>query len=323
MALKYMSLAVDNSPKELQPYLKKATPFVVKLAEFIELMVPILEKLYKQAMELWVKVEPYKPQLLIPAFAGFILCFFGGSFLTLIAAVEAWNMCGYETTSQCVHVLLEDLKVVVEENKKDDKKDDDNDGVADVTQISNAEMLSRKTLLFLRVVDPSRVTLALGGITSGLMAVVAALKLQFAKTIALGNAISIAIEKPADRFLLPHIEAVLPAEYKKWGKPLLSYIIKTAAVTVAWTVQRFVSAFHSALRGGLMLSRNVLTYLSEMKYVHINHEETYIDEIVGYSVALLGLFFQLFYGFGLPFPLNILLLPFTIAEYLLMALVSK
>lgn len=322
-AERYISLAIDNSPKQIQPYLKKATPFVLKLVDLIEILIPVLQKLHVQAMELWKKLEPYKPELLIPTFIGFVLCFFGGSFLTLIAAVEAWNMCGYESTSECLKVLWEDVKIVVEENKKDDKKDEDGDGVADVHQISNSEMLTRKTLLFLRVVDPNRVTAALGGITSGLMAVVAALKLQFAKTIALANAISVNLEKPADKHLLPHLEKLLPAEYKKWAKPVLHYSIKSVAVSVAWTLQRILSAVHSALRGGLMLSRNLLKYLSDMKYVHINPEETVLDEAVGYSVALLGLFFQLRFGYGLPFPLNILLLPFTIAEYILMAIVNK
>lgn len=72
-----------------------------------------------------------------------------------------------------------------------------------------------------------------------------------------------------------------------------------------------------------MFSRNILEYLSEMKYVQINHEETMLDEIVGYGLALVGLYFQLAFGFGLPFPLNILLFPFRIAEYVLIWLVNK
>ncbi len=94
-------------------------------------------------------------------------------------------------------------------------------------------------------------------------------------------------------------------------------------MSIAWTVQRILSAFHSALRGGLLFARNILSYLDEMKYLQIKHEETYLDEIVGYSLALLGLYFQLAWGFGLPFPLNILLFPFTIAEYVLIGLVTK
>lgn len=102
-----------------------------------------------------------------------------------------------------------------------------------------------------------------------------------------------------------------------------SYLCFFIAVSVAWTVQRILSAFHSAMRGGIVFSRNILAYLAEMKYVSINHEETYLDEIVGYGLAALGLWFQLAFGFGLPFPLNVILFPFTIAEYLLIAIISK
>lgn len=77
------------------------------------------------------------------------------------------------------------------------------------------------------------------------------------------------------------------------------------------------------MRGGLFFSRNVLEYLGQMGYVQINHEETLLDEFVGYGLAILGLWFQLSFGFGLPFPLNIILFPFTLAEYILIALVNK
>lgn len=178
MLMKYWSLAVDNSPKQIQPHLKKATPIVGKLIDFAEKMIPILEMVYAKIMEIWAKIEPYKPHLLTPAFMGFIMCFFGGSFLTLIAAVEAFNMCGYETTMDGINTLIESFKKVKKANKEDDKKDEDGDGVSDVLQISNGQLLARKTLLFLKVVDPNRVSEALTGIVTGGMAVVAALKLR-------------------------------------------------------------------------------------------------------------------------------------------------
>ena len=63
------------------------------------------------------------------------MCFFGGSFLTLIAAVEAYRMCGYDSTIKCINVILDDLKKVAAENKKDDKEDKDGDGIADTLQV--------------------------------------------------------------------------------------------------------------------------------------------------------------------------------------------
>ena len=112
-------------------------------------------------------------------------------------------------------------------------------------------------------------------------------------------------------------------DYKKWAKPVVHYAIKSFAISIAWTVQRVISAFHSAIRGGLMFTRNIIEYLREMKFMDINHEDTYLDEVIGYGIAALGFLVQVFYGFALPLPLSILLLPFTIAEYVLISLVSK
>lgn len=67
---------------------------------------------------------------------------------------------------------------VVEASKKDDDLDEDGDGVKDVKQISSQELITRKTLLFLKVLDPKRVTNALAAINAGGMAIVATLQLQ-------------------------------------------------------------------------------------------------------------------------------------------------
>ena len=53
-----------------------------------------------------------------------------------------------------------------------------------------------------------------------------------------------------------------------------------------------LSAFHSAIRGGLMISRNILDYLSQMNIIHTKHEDTMLDEALGYGVAVLGFLFQ-------------------------------
>jgi len=319
---KYVNTLSDYAPKQFQPQIQKAAPFIGQAVQKLEELIPVIHAYYLKALELWKKLEPYKPDLLIPSFIGLIMCFFGGSFLTLIAAVEAYRICGYETTLNCINTLISDFEKVVQANKKDDEVDDDNDGVPDVLQVSNKELAKRKVILFLKTVDPKRVTDALGGIHAGLLAVVATLKLEFAKTITLGHSIATTVEEPVHKYLLPYVIKLVPAEYHKWAKVVISYTIKSIAISIAWSLQRLVSSFHSAIRGGLMCSRNILVYCSKMGYANINHEDTYIDEIVGFALAIAGLFFQLRFGFGLPFPLNILLFPFSIAEYLLIWLIA-
>lgn len=304
-------------PAPLQPHLIKAAPFLGKAADLAVKVFMLLEDLYEQALVHYEKLRPYRLELLLPGLAGLIMCFFGGSFLTLIAAVEAYKMVGYESTAECVRQLYEDFQKVAAASKKDDERDDNNDGVKDVSQMAHNELVKRKALLFLKTINPDRITAALTGINAGFLAVIATLKMKFALTITLGNAMGAAVEPMSDRYVLPVLERVIPADYKHWARPALLYSIRSAAVSVAWCVQRVISAFHSALRGGLLFSRNLLEYLSAMGIYHLDHEQTCVDELVGYGVAALGLLFQLSRGFSLPFPLSLLLLPFTCIEYLL------
>ena len=214
----------------------------------------------------------------------------------------------------------------------------------DVNQISAQELAIRKSLLFLRTVDPNKITAAVYGIQTSFLAVAATLKLvlsqycihfkiyiltyifdgqEFAKTITLGNSIAEIAAVPADKFVVPYLEKLTPEAYRKWIKPSVHSIIKSTAISLAWTLQRIISAVHSALRGGLMCSRNVLEYLSKMQIIHIKADESYLDEIVGYALAAVGLYFQLSMGFQVPFPLNVLLFPFSCMEYFLIWTISK
>ncbi len=137
-----------------------------------------------------------------------------------------------------------------------------------------------------------------------------------------GNAIGDAIEKPAFKYFLPVVEKVLPAEYKKWAKPVITFIIKSIAVSIAWMLQRMISMLHSAVRGGLMCSRNILQYCNEMGYIKIDQEETYIDEMVGFALAAVGLMWQLT-RYRLPYPLTFVLFPFFVAEFALEWMVNE
>ncbi len=279
----YVAALAEKLPASVRPLLFKAVPICQKALEMWEKALPFISLAVEKIQVFWKFLEPHRPELLFPAMIGIILCFFGGSFLTTIAAVEAYRMCGYETSLQCARDLYEDFNRFLAANKDDDQKDDNNDGVLDTLQISPQELITRKAFLFLKTVDPKRVTSALAGLNSGFLAVAATLKLQFAKAVTLGTAIGSIIEKPALHYALPLLVEVLPEEHKKWAAPLIDYTVKSIAISLAWMAQRVLGAFHSAVRGGLMFSRNILEYLCVMKYVEIDHKDTYIDEVAGYG----------------------------------------
>jgi hypothetical protein len=48
-----------------------------------------------------------------------------------------------------------------------------------------------------------------------------------------------------------------------------------------------------------------------------------IEFVLGYLLALCGIVFQLSFGFSLPFPLNVILFPITIIEYMLVWIINN
>ena len=86
-------------------------------------------------------------------------------------------------------------------------------------------------------------------------------------------------------------------------------------VAFAWRLQVVVSAVHLALRGGLLFSRSMMRWAQKRGYITTKEEDTYADEVVGYAVAGFGFYAQLTWGFGVPFPLSLFMLPFTGVEW--------
>ena len=149
------------------------------------------------------------------------------------------------------------------------------------------------------------------------------IKLQFAKSIALGHAlVNIFQESSLNSVIIVVADSLISPEYARWTQPVLRYVIQTIAITVSFFLHRFMVAFHSALRGGFLCSQNLVEYAVEMQWLEANDTRLSIIEISGYILAIAGLFFQLAYGFALPFPLNVFLFPFTICEKFLEYLAS-
>merc|ERR1712216_109775 len=136
--------------------------------------------------------------------------------------------------------------------------------------------------------------------------VLVVLKVQFAKTIALGAAIGNFINKPISAVATPILVHTVPKDYHKWIPTVIGYTCKSIAISIAWYVQRIISAFHSAIRGGLMFSRGILAYLNKRGIITFDEDESYLDEILGWSLAALGFYFQFRLNFSVPFPLGLL-----------------
>lgn len=260
------------------------------------------------------------PQNAILFIYGFVFCFFGGTFPTLFAAIQAAKHGGRQTVIQAVAELSDEALIIIEESKKDDDADDDKDGKSDASQLSSRDLMIRKTKLVLRKMNPERVDTALAALYKVWLSVAAVLSIQFARTISLALTIAEFLQKPMDRFVAPVLRVAVPDEYERWIPVLLSWMVKSIAMSFAWYIQSIISAFASALAGGLMMARALYQLLVAHNiklfgWIPEDHTQTYIDEIMQYSFAALGFYTQFKLNFGLPFPLNFILLPFELAEY--------
>ena len=301
----------------MRPMLEKTTPLFALLSQTIATIEPYVIALVAYFNHLATILKPYHPEEFLPAMCGFVLVFFGGNFFTLCAAVEAYRLIGFDDTKIALKKLKHSYDVAMAASKKDDEVDADGDGVADVKQIDARALAVRKAAVVAKAVDPDLVTDALVAINGGLMAVVATLRVRFAACVTIGSTVGEMAHNAVQTHAEPALLELTPSEYKKWVPCGLRYGCQLCGFVIAWFLQMSISAFHSATRGAQMFARGSLTYATRRGYLN----PTAIDEkgrvfnACVFALAFVGFWSQFWSGYSLPFPLNILLLPVTFAEY--------
>ena len=113
----------------IRPYLDKATPALIAIGNVLAMLEPYVVAMWVYLQHVWEKLQPYHPEEMFPALAGFVLVFFGGNFFTLCAAVEAYRLVGFDSTRVALGKLYDSYKVLAR-SAKDDELDEDGDGVA-------------------------------------------------------------------------------------------------------------------------------------------------------------------------------------------------
>jgi len=300
----------DKAPEKVRPYIEKAAPIVGMAAVYIRIAIPHIVKFYGMVAEQFAKL----PMGLMRAVIGFCMCFFGGVFPGTIAAYEAWSLCGGKEAVASMKELYGEFEKVLVANKKDGEEDKDGDGKADIDQLDPKELVIHKTKLILQTVDPSKVSKQVSLLYTGWIGVLATLKIQFARTITLGVSIGDKLYGPVEHYVQPIVTKLVEEEYQHWVPVVLKWICKAVAVSIAWWIQRVISAFHSCIRGGLMFGRELVHYMHEKGYVKFDIDDTFIDEGIGWAIAVIGFITQMYLGFGVPFPLNLFFLPVTFVE---------
>eukprot|EP00740_Mantoniella_antarctica_P019794 CAMPEP_0198705718 /NCGR_PEP_ID=MMETSP1468-20131203/390571_1 /TAXON_ID=1461545 /ORGANISM="Mantoniella sp, Strain CCMP1436" /LENGTH=276 /DNA_ID=CAMNT_0044464591 /DNA_START=125 /DNA_END=955 /DNA_ORIENTATION=- len=198
----------------IRPYMERALPAVVSLGNLVDVAEPYFCAALAYLQYVLALLQPYHPEEFMPAIAGFVLVFFGGNFFTLCAAVEAYRLVGFDDTKKALEHLASSYKVACAASAKDDTVDADGDGVADVKQIDNKQLVLRKAAVVAKAVDPELMGEALTAIYAGLMAVVATLRVKFAACVTIGVTVGGIAHNVASSHLEPVLHELTPLEYR-------------------------------------------------------------------------------------------------------------
>lgn len=307
----------------MEKTLARLVPAFQTLASVVDRLAPLLVWLAEHLQSALAKLDQWHADVLFKCILGACMLFFGGYFPTLIAAVEAYRICGWKTTKQCLLDLYESYKVAKEASEKDDKLDENKDGRPDVLSLSGKELAARKLKVAMKATDPDKVMSATIGLWAGFSAVAATLRMKFARFITLGGAIGDTVTS----FLLPTVgppaKKIVPMEYHKWVDPGLSVVGHGFAILVSYLVQRIIGTIHSAIRGAEMLC-GALVMAAHYRNLHIPEElKVLVVTASTVGLALLGLWMQISSGFSLSFPWNLLLMPLRFLDWLLYIFVSR
>jgi hypothetical protein len=117
--------------------------------------------------------------------------------MTLLAAAEAAHLFGSDKIVVAFKQLALEWRKAHKAFERDGLLDDNRDGIPDVNQLGVQDLAIRRFTVLCRSADPENVSMALEGLTQASLAVLATLRVQFAKAITLGTAIGDVLHRTA------------------------------------------------------------------------------------------------------------------------------
>jgi hypothetical protein len=241
---------------------------------------------------------------------GLVYCFAGGYYPTLFSALQAARYCGWESMVEALDDLTEEAGAALDAFTREEH------GYGR----SAREIFTEKTMVVLATVDPMKINQAVAALYTTWIGVSTVLEREYAKTITMSMTISSCLEPLTNAIIAPPVCLCVPEQYQRWVPVVLGWACKAAAMSITWRIQRVVTAYTSAVAGGLMFARACIRMLSKRgwKFFGLIKEDhsSWIDEFIGFLVGGLGLYTQVGNGFSIkvPFPLNLVTWPFDWAE---------
>jgi hypothetical protein len=103
----------------------------------------------------------------------------------------------------------------------------------------------------------------------------------------------------------------------------VQYATRLVGVLIAFVLARFATAVHSAARGAQLLTEGAMAVAVRSGYLSAEKAaDPQVRTALQVGLAVLGALSQFYAGFAVPFPLNVVLLPLSVLDGMLVMAVG-
>lgn len=220
---------------------------------------------------------------------GFFMIFFGGHFSLVLAAHEAF------VKSSSEKVMMPLRKIWNEHNERC------KDASENIWSWNN----------FLNNSDPIDMWDALSGLGSGLMAILATLKLDFLHATSLGVSIGDKVGSIVDKYVRDAWNNKVNKSVKRRWLPVLhKSFFRVCGFILAFCMYKLIYAIRCGVKGMELLK-------TQFQKSGLISEDTVSFSYFLYSFFVIGIYTQYNNDYTTPFPVNAMLFPLEMAEHIL------
>jgi len=190
-----------------------------------------------------------------------------------------------------------------------------------LSQETKTKLLSAtaKIKRVIKVVNPEQVSESFAGLTSGILGVIATLKVPLAQSITLGSSLGDTVYGQVHYYIQLYLVPRVPLEFQKWVFLFAKYGFKLIGIFIAYMATKWMLAITVCTRGGDLILQGIQDTFGVPT---TDQRMTLVGKVI-LCLSVLGFTKQLIMGYQMPFLLWILLSPVLVMEWALDAFVCS
>jgi len=190
-----------------------------------------------------------------------------------------------------------------------------------ISQDTKTKLLSAATKVkrVLKVVNPDQISASAAGLTSGILGVIATLKVPLAQAVTLGSSLGDTFNGQVQYYVHTYLLPRVPLDFQRWVLPFSKYGFKLVGIIIAYLATKWILAVTVCTRGGDL----ILQGIQEMTGILETDERMTLFGKIVLGLSVLGFTKQLILGYELPMVLWVFLSPVLVIEWVLDAFVCS